>query len=100
MATTWEELKTLAKGNPYIEEVGNLVLEMNTDKYEREILEGKLRFKEVMATVRYEGLHEGFQLGIEKERAETAHIIEEKNRQLSDQYEQLVERKRFLLLRS
>ncbi len=44
-----------------------------------------------MATVRYEGLHEGFQLGIEKERAETAHIIEEKNRQLSDQYEQLVE---------
>ena len=40
MATTWEELKTLAKGNPYIEEVGNLVLEMNTDKYEREILEG------------------------------------------------------------
>ncbi len=40
MASTWEELKTLAKGNPYIEEVGNLVLEMNTDKYEREILEG------------------------------------------------------------
>ena len=34
---------------------------------------------------------EGFQFGIEKERAETAHIIEEKNRQLSDQYEQLVE---------
>ncbi len=49
-ATTWEEFKELAKGNPAIEEVGNMILELNTDNQAKEILEGQRRYREMMAS--------------------------------------------------
>ena len=49
-ASTWEEFKKLAEGNPDIEEVGNLILELNTDNQAKEILEGHRRYREMMAS--------------------------------------------------
>ena len=49
-ATTWEEFKALAAGNPAMEEVGNLILELNTDNQAKELLEGQRRYREMMAT--------------------------------------------------
>ena len=49
-ASTWEEFKKLAEGNPDIEEVGNLILELNTDNQAKEILEGQRRYREMMAS--------------------------------------------------
>ncbi len=53
-ATTWEDLRALSEGNPIIREVSELVLEMNTDKYTKGILEGKRRYRELMATYQAE----------------------------------------------
>ena len=49
-ATTWEEFKVLANGNPAMEEVGNLILELNTDNQTKELLEGQRRYREMMAS--------------------------------------------------
>ncbi len=49
-AETWEEFKALANGIPAIEEVGNLMLILNTTDQEREILEGQRRYREQMAS--------------------------------------------------
>ena len=49
-ATTWEEFKALAKGNPDIEEVGNLIFTLNYDNQAKEILEGQRRYREQMNT--------------------------------------------------
>ena len=49
-ATTWEEFKALAKGNPDIEEVGNLIFTLNYDTQAKEILEGQRRYREQMNT--------------------------------------------------
>ena len=49
-ATTWEEFKALAAGDPAIEEVGNLILELNTDNQAKELLEGQRRYREMMAS--------------------------------------------------
>ncbi len=49
-AETWEEFQTLAEGNPAIEEVGDLILELNTDNQAKEILEGQRRYREMMAS--------------------------------------------------
>ena len=49
-ATTWEEFRQLADGNPAIEEVGDLILELNTDNQTKEILEGQRRYREIMAS--------------------------------------------------
>ena len=49
-ATTWEEFQQLADGNPAIEEVGDLILELNTDNQTKEILEGQRRYREIMAS--------------------------------------------------
>ena len=48
--STWEEFKKLAEGNPDIEEVGNLILELNTDNQAKEMLEGQRRYREMMAS--------------------------------------------------
>ena len=47
-AATWEEFQRLADGNPAIEEVGDLILELNTDNQTKEILEGQRRYREMM----------------------------------------------------
>ena len=49
-ATTWEEFKVLADGNEIIEEVGQLILELNTDDQTKELLEGRRRYREQLAT--------------------------------------------------
>jgi predicted transposase/invertase (TIGR01784 family) len=49
-ATTWEEFKALAAGDPAMEEVGNLILELNTDNQAKELLEGQRRYREMMAS--------------------------------------------------
>lgn len=49
-ATTWEEFKALAKGNPVIEEVGNLMLHMNVDETTRSLLEGQKKYREQFAS--------------------------------------------------
>ena len=49
-ASTWEEFKALAKDNPEIEEVGNLIFTLNYDNQAKELLEGQRRYREVMAT--------------------------------------------------
>ena len=46
----WEEFKALAKGNPDIEEVGNLIFTLNYDNQAKEILEGQRRYREQMNT--------------------------------------------------
>lgn len=45
-AETWEEFKALADGNPDIEEVGNLMLQMNVDDEKREALEAQRKYRE------------------------------------------------------
>ena len=50
MADTWESFKELVRNNPAIEEVGNLILELNTDNQSKEILEGQRRYKEMLAS--------------------------------------------------
>ncbi len=49
-AETWEEFKALAEGNPIIEEVGNLMLQMNVDDEKREVLEAQRRYREQFAS--------------------------------------------------
>lgn len=49
-ATTWEEFRALAKGNPVIEEVGNLMLHMNVDETTRSLLEGQKKYREQFAS--------------------------------------------------
>jgi predicted transposase/invertase (TIGR01784 family) len=49
-ANTWEQFKVLAKDNPVIEEVGNMILELNTDDVTREMLEGQRRYREMFDT--------------------------------------------------
>jgi hypothetical protein len=49
-AGTWEEFKALAKGNPVIEEVGNMIFELNTDDSTKHVLEGQRRYKEMIAS--------------------------------------------------
>ncbi len=49
-ADTWEVFRKLAKDNPAIEEVGNLILELNTDNQAKELLEGQRRYREMLAS--------------------------------------------------
>ena len=49
-ATTWEDFKTLAKDDPAIKEVGNMIFELNYDNQAKELLEGQRRYREQMAT--------------------------------------------------
>ncbi|WP_026527052.1 Rpn family recombination-promoting nuclease/putative transposase [Butyrivibrio sp. VCD2006] len=49
-ADTWEKFQYLAQNNPAIEEVGNLILELNTDNQAKEILEGQRRYREMLAS--------------------------------------------------
>ena len=49
-ASTWEEFKALAKDNPEIKEVGNLIFTLNYDNQAKELLEGQRRYREMMAT--------------------------------------------------
>ncbi len=49
-AETWEEFKALAKGNPVIEEVGNLMLQVNADDLKREALEAQRKYREQYAS--------------------------------------------------
>ncbi len=49
-ATIWEEFKALSAGDPAMEEVGNLILELNTDNQAKELLEGQRRYREMMAS--------------------------------------------------
>ncbi|WP_026495593.1 hypothetical protein [Butyrivibrio sp. WCD3002] len=49
-ADTWEKFRELAKDNPDIEEVGNLIMEVNADTQAKEILEGQRRYREMMAS--------------------------------------------------
>ena len=50
MASSWEELQSLAQGHEDIEEVADLIFELNTDNQAQEILEGQRRYREQMAT--------------------------------------------------
>jgi predicted transposase/invertase (TIGR01784 family) len=49
-ATTWEEFIALADGNEIIEEVGDLIFTLNTDDQSKELLEGRRRYREQLAT--------------------------------------------------
>lgn len=55
MATTWEEFKALADDNIIIEEVGQLIFELNTDNQAKELMEGRRRYREQLATSYAEG---------------------------------------------
>ena len=57
-ADTWEDFKALAKDNPAIEEVGDLILELNTDNQAKEILEGQRRYREMLASEHAGGYQE------------------------------------------
>ncbi|WP_026497127.1 Rpn family recombination-promoting nuclease/putative transposase [Butyrivibrio sp. WCD3002] len=48
--TECRQFKALAKDNPAIEEVGNMILELNTDDVTREMLEGQRRYREMFDT--------------------------------------------------
>ena len=50
MAETWEEFKALADGNEVIEEVGTLIFELNYDNQAKELMEGRRRYREQLAT--------------------------------------------------
>ena len=50
MASSWEELQSLAQGREDIEEVADLIFSLNTDNQAQEILEGQRRYREQMAT--------------------------------------------------
>ncbi len=76
-ATTWEELRALAEGNPIIREVSELVHEMNTDKYTKGILEGKRRYRELLATYRAEA--EEAQQELDKAKQEFSSALSEKD---------------------
>ena len=49
-AITGEEFKALADGNEIIEEVGDLIFTLNTDDQSKELLEGRRRYREQLAT--------------------------------------------------
>lgn len=50
MARTWEEFKALADNNEVIKEVGNLIFELNYDDQAKELMEGRRRYREQLAT--------------------------------------------------
>ena len=49
-AETWEEFKALADGSEVIEEVGTLIFELNYDNQAKELMEGRRRYREQLAT--------------------------------------------------
>ena len=75
MAKTWEEFKALADGNYTIEEVGNLILELNYDNQAKELLEGRRRYREQLAT--------SFAAGEIKATKKLSSIIDEQNVELA-----------------
>ena len=82
-ASTWEEFKALAKDNPDIEEVGNLIFTLNYDNQAKELLEGQRRYREVMATQ----YADGYADAEEKSQAALAEkdaIIADRNAIISD----------------
>jgi len=50
MARTWEEFKALADNDEVIKEVGNLIFELNYDDQAKELMEGRRRYREQLAT--------------------------------------------------
>lgn len=76
-ATTWEEYKAIAKEDVVMQEVGQLILELNTDDQTKELLEGRRRYREQLATSYAEGENSA--------REELKSIISEKDEQLKSQ---------------
>ena len=68
---TWEEFKALADGNVIIEEVGNLIYEVNADTQAKELMEGRRRYREQLAT--------SYAAGEIKARKELSAIIADKD---------------------
>ncbi len=89
-AETWEEFKALADGNPDIEEVGDMILELNTDDQAKEILEGQRRYREMMAsqyTAGYTDAEEKYESIIADKEAEIVNketTISDKNAIIAD----------------
>lgn len=75
-ATTWEEFKALADGNKVIEEVGHLIFEVNADTQAKELMEGRRRYREQLAT--------SYAAGEIKAKKEYEAIIADKDSEISD----------------
>ncbi len=86
-ATTWEEFRALANGNSVIEEVGQLILELNTDDQTKELLEGRRKYREQLATSYAAGeinVAKKLNTIIEEKDAEIA-TLSDKNASLTDE---------------
>ncbi len=75
--TATEEYKAIAKEDVVMQEVGQLILELNTDDQTKELLEGRRRYREQLATSNAEGKNSA--------REELKSIISEKDEQLKSQ---------------
>ncbi len=81
-AETWEEFKALAEGNPNIEEVGNLMLQMNVDDEKREALEAQRRYREQTAsmyTAGYTDAEDKYKAILKEKDAEKEAALKEKD---------------------
>ena len=89
-ANTWEELKALIVTNPIVEEVGNLIFELNTDNQTKELLEGKRRYREMLASERAGGREEAAEeyLPIIKEKDE---LLAEKDKTIAEKDARIAE---------
>ena len=76
-ASTWDELIALTNDQSDMQEVVNLIYEINTDEQTKEILEGRRRYREQLATQYAAG-----RIDAEKEYKS---IIEEKDAELAEQ---------------
>ena len=83
-ATTWEEFKALAKDNPMITEVGNMIFELNYDNQAKELLEGQRRYREQLATEYAAGV-----IDAKKELQPIIDGLEEKSANLEDEVSRL-----------
>lgn len=84
-ATTWEDFKKLAAGNPAIEEVGNMILELNTDNQAKEILEGQRRYREMIASQ--------YKAGYTDAKEEDANSMAEKDATIAEKDAEIAEMK-------
>ncbi len=83
-ADTWEQFKALADGNEVIEEVGTLIFELNYDNQAKEIMEGRRRYREQLATSYAAGKIDGEKAGEEKAAQKFTPIIAEKDATIAE----------------
>lgn len=91
-ATTWEELKTIVKNDPCIEEVAKVMYSSNIIPEEKTILEAEQRFRLVSKGVYHSGYKSGYEEGVKDSLdiiADKENIISEKDKTIEDKDKQI-----------